>query len=71
MMPKSCIFRGSEIVKKGLFRMFSQNSGKLIFKQKWCTKRSVKRPKEVKKRGNLIEKHYFFYFLLLHVLKVG
>jgi hypothetical protein len=39
--------------------MFSQNSKKLIFKQKWCTKRSEKkrkRPKEVKKRGNLIEK---------------
>jgi hypothetical protein len=59
--------RNSE--KKGLFRMFSQNSEKLIFKQKWCTKRSEKMPKEVKKRGNLIVKHYFFY--LLHVLKVG
>jgi hypothetical protein len=42
--------------------MFSQNSEKLIFKRKCCTKRSEtkrkkgKRPKEVKKRGNLIEK---------------
>jgi hypothetical protein len=50
--------RNSE--KKGLFRMFSQNNEKLIFKRKWCTKRSEKKrkkgPKEVKKRGNLIEK---------------
>jgi hypothetical protein len=31
--------------------------------------KSGKRPKELKKRGHLFEKHYFFY--LLHVLKVG
>jgi hypothetical protein len=33
--------------------MFLQNSEKLIFKRKWCTKqseKSEKRPKEVKKR---------------------
>jgi hypothetical protein len=49
--------------------MFSQNSEKLIYKRKWCTKRSEKMLKEVKKRGNLIEKHYYSYFL--HALKVG
>jgi hypothetical protein len=39
--------------------MFSQNSEKLIFKRKWwrnVAKTSEKRPKEVEKRGNLIEK---------------
>jgi hypothetical protein len=35
--------------------MFSQNSEKIIFKRKWCTN-EAKRPKEVKTRGNLIEK---------------
>jgi hypothetical protein len=33
----------------GLFRMFSQNSEKLIFKRKWCTKRSETKQKEAKK----------------------
>jgi hypothetical protein len=41
---KSSKFWGSELEKKkGLFRMFSQNSEKLIFKRKWYTKRSEKK----------------------------
>jgi hypothetical protein len=46
--------------------MFSQNSEKLIFKGKWCTKRSEKKQKtkkrkkaiRIEKTGNFIEKHF-------------
>jgi hypothetical protein len=39
--------RNSE--KNGLFRMFSQNSEKLIFKRKRCAKQSETKQKEAKK----------------------
>jgi hypothetical protein len=62
-MRKSCKFRGSEIAKKGFVSHVFAKWRKTHFQAKMMyeternkAKRSEKRPKEVKKRGHLIEK---------------
>jgi hypothetical protein len=77
-MRKSCKFRRSEIPKKWFVSQFfrkiaksSSSSENIVRKEAKKAQKNEKRTKEGKKRGNLIEKHYFFYLLPLHVLKVG
>jgi hypothetical protein len=56
-MQKSCKFRGSEVVKKSVcFACFHKIAKSSFSSETGIRNETKKRPKEVKKRGNLIEK---------------